>query len=323
MPQDRRGQCSTDTLGARSYVRDLLSSFARNVGYTTAPEMSNKKYWLALYEHAANTAVPHSRGTHSYECLVVGGNYAIACFPGHPLDVQVYIGIYTWLAIRVDDEAGQSPEEFEAFHERFTAGIPQPTILLEGWAQIIRGAFTYWEPIVANFIVCSSLDFHNASVLEARSGFRDLVRTDGGQSFAWYMRSKTGLSDAYAYFTFPKAIYPDISCFLEAVPDLSKYISLANDVLSFYKEDQAGEKDNYIHSRAYYEGKHPQTVLGEVIEEAEKAVWRMRVAIKGREPYEQALNSHVLGYIWFHVISSRYKLSEIGLGETVVNLEVL
>ncbi|KAI2775986.1 terpenoid synthase [Daldinia loculata] len=318
MSQSEQGQHAKDSVGAEPYLRPLISSFISSIGYTTAPVISDGTYWSALHQRAVNTGIPHPEGSHSFKCLK-------ACLPNHPLDVQVYVGIYTWLAIVIDDVACQSSEDFEPFHERFASGKPQPTILLEAWAGIIRSAFDYWDPMAANFIVAASLDFHNACVLEARSELRCLVRTKGGHSLAWYMRSKSGVADAYAYFTFPKAIYPDISCFLEAIPDMSAYFCLANDVLSFYKEEKAKEKGNYINYRAYYEDSDTRTVLGKVIEQTQNAVRRMRVVVKGREPYEQALNNHILGYIAFHTLSDRYMLSEIGLGEDapgVVNGEV-
>ncbi|KAI0844291.1 terpenoid synthase [Daldinia vernicosa] len=325
MSQSTQGQHTADTLAAEPYLGPLISSFISNIGYTTAPVINDGIYWSALHRHAVNTGFPHLEGSHSFKCLKVGGNYAIACFPNHPLQVQVYVGIYTWIAIVIDDVACQSLEDFEHFHERFASGNPQPTILLEAWAGLIRSAFDHWDSMAANFIVAASLDFHNACVLEARSELRRLVRTKGGQSLAWYIRSKTGVADAYAYFTFPKTIYPDISCFLEAIPDLSAYLCLANDVLSFYKEEKAKEKENYVNYRAHYEGNDTRTVLREIIEQTQNAVQRMRVVVKGREPYEQALNDHILGYVAFHILSDRYRLSEIGLGEStpgVANSEV-
>ncbi|KAI1472128.1 terpenoid synthase [Daldinia caldariorum] len=294
-------------------LQSLISSFLENVGYTKAPDISNELYWAALHRRATSTGIPHPKGSHAYKCLIVGGNYGIACLSRHPLDIQVYVGIYTWIAIVVDDVASRSSDDFVAFHERFSSGTPQPTILLECWAALIRSCYDYWDPLVVNFIVASSLDFHNACVLEASSEMRHLVRTEGGQSFPWYVRRKTGLSDAYAYFTFPKAMYPDVSCFLEAIPDLSAYFCLANDVLSFYKEEKAGDRYNYIHYRASYDGKDTRTVLREIIQQMQDAVRRMRVVVDGRQPYEQGLNDHILGYIGYHILSDRYKLAEIGL----------
>ncbi|KAI1473346.1 terpenoid synthase [Daldinia eschscholtzii] len=296
-------------------LHSLISSFLAHVGYTKAPTTTNEVYWTALHRQATDTGIPHPKGSHAYKTLIVAGNYGIVCFPNHPLDVQLYVGIYTWIAIIVDDVAGRSLNDFAAFHERFANGAPQPTILLERWAEIIRSSFHHWDPLVANFIVASSLDFHNACVLEASSGLRRLVRTGGGQNFPWYIRSKNGLADAYAYFTFPKVVYPDVSSFLEAIPDLSAYLCLANDILSFYKEEKAHESHNYIHYRAYYDSKDTQAVLQDIIEQTEDAVRRMRVVVNGRQPYEQALNDYILGYISYHILGDRYRLAEIGLVE--------
>ncbi|KAM0074413.1 hypothetical protein ACKRZS_013736 [Fusarium odoratissimum] len=70
---------------------------------------------------------------------------------------------------------------------------------------------------------------------------------------------KDGGGETCAWFTFPKELCPDISLFLEVVPDISMCIGLTNDALSFYKEEKAGETHNYIHNRAWYENKDPQS----------------------------------------------------------------
>lgn len=120
----------------------------------------------------------------------------------------------------------------ERFHEKFLARKPQPTRLLESWAEILLDAFRYWDPIIANFIVGASLDFTNACVLEGRPELQTIVPTKEGMSFPWFLRQKNGLADAYAYFAFPMSICPDFSCYLEAIPDLSTYLCLANDIMS-------------------------------------------------------------------------------------------
>lgn len=96
----------------------------------------------------------------------------------------------------------------------------------------MRGAFKIWDPIVANFIVTSSLDFVTANVLETREEFQNVTRTRGGESWPWFVRNKDGVADAFAWFTFPEALYPDMSNYLEMIPDLSKYIAGTNDILS-------------------------------------------------------------------------------------------
>ncbi|XXH04291.1 hypothetical protein Hte_010705 [Hypoxylon texense] len=145
-----------------------------------------------------------------------------------------------------------------------------------------------------------------------------MTPTRGGQKWPWYIREKNGDGDTYACLAFPKALYPDVSCFMEVIPDLSMYVCFVNDVLSFYKEEKAGEKHNYIHNVARYERRDARSVLKDTISEVKNGISRMRAVVKGKQPYEQALNDYLVGYIDFHMtgIGDRYLLGEIGLGDT-------
>lgn len=198
--------------------------------------------------HADSTGVPYEEGTHSWLMFKVGYVYPVVsnarrsfnskakntevCFPLHPFEVQLYIGIYSWLGLLLDDQAVEYLEEFSLFHERFCADEKQPIPLLQAWADLMKLTFKYWDPLIANFIVTASLNFLNSNALEARKEFNEIERTKAGRSWAWFLREKDGVGEAYAWFTFPKALCPDISLFLEVVPDLSIWIGLTNDVLS-------------------------------------------------------------------------------------------
>ncbi|KAI1391742.1 terpenoid synthase [Hypoxylon trugodes] len=286
-----------DTQKLESFLRPLIKSFVKDLGYEKPTRIDKEVYWSKLHERAAETGIPHAKGTHSHSCLEVGGLYAIACLPNHPLDVQIYVGIYTWVAIVIDDTASHQLADYERFHERFAAGEHQPTCVLENWAELLRSTFKYWEPIIANFIIASSLDFLNACILESRSEFLSLIPTKGSRNFPWYIRSKTGVGDAYAYFTFPKGLFPDFSSYVEVVPDLSKFFCLANDILSFYKEEVAGEDANYIHRAAQQEGKNVREFLKDVITETLSAFHRICVVFEDRELERQVLNDYILGYV--------------------------
>lgn len=58
------------------------------------------------------------------------------------------------------------------FHERFCADDQQPIPLLQGWADLMKLTFKYWDPLVANFIVTAPLNFLNSNALEARKEFQ-------------------------------------------------------------------------------------------------------------------------------------------------------
>lgn len=154
------------------------------------------------------------------------------CFPKHPLDVQVHIGIYTWFAILIDNLTSKDLPDIERFYEHFANGKPQPTPLLECFAEKLRGMFKYWDPVPASGIVSSSISFVNGCAMEIRFDMENMTPTKGGLKYSWYLRERSGIGEAFSFFVFPKAKYPDISCFIEAIPDLSVYTCLCNDILS-------------------------------------------------------------------------------------------
>jgi hypothetical protein len=259
--------------------------------------------------------------------------------------VRVYTGIFTWLSVLVDDGADKDPGQWQQFIPRFHNGQRQHSALAREWARQLRLSYRYFSPVAANFIVTSALNFVTATVLEGSTVPR-VTRTAGGENWPYYLRDKNGLAEAYALFTFPKALCPDISCYIEAIPDMSKYMVFTNDVFSyvfspsevielprldhlanerlvtsFYKEERAGEMDNYIHNRASYKGTSAFEVLKQVIDEDVDAHHRIRLVLEGKEPYAQAWQCHAMGYVTMYKTAARYKLSEMDLGETLPDLD--
>ncbi|KAK8064142.1 hypothetical protein PG996_008794 [Apiospora saccharicola] len=194
------------------------------------------------------------------------------------------------------------------------------------WADLLRLTYKHWDATPANFIVTASLNFLNSNLLQTGAAFRGIAAAaaangsngnsnNSGRSWARYVREKDGGGDAVAYFTFPKSMYPNQEEYLECIPNLARYINLANDVLSFYKEEKAGEDDNFISQMAMYENKDKIAIVEDLIADVAQAVERIRATIQGKEPYASAVEDHILGYVAFHKLSPRYRLSEVGLGE--------
>ncbi|ROV95983.1 hypothetical protein VMCG_07951 [Cytospora schulzeri] len=297
-------------LGPR--LRPIITSFFADIGYDTPPKVKNDALWEAMLLRARETGVSLA-SIQSQTCFEVGFTYAAICYPDHPLVAQVYTGIHTWLGTQIDD--AELKDEVEKFPERFFAGERQPNLVLQGYADILRSTHVTWDVVTANFIVLSSLEFINCNVLEDRAEFQTMTPTGGGRRWPHYFRDREGVPEAYSYSTFPKEKYPEISMFLEAIPDMGRVLNLANDVLSFYKEERAGVKKNYIHLKANYESRDVVAVLESAAKECIEAAKRIEVVLDGREPYKQAWLSHLHGYIHMHRITNRYKLYEIGLAE--------
>lgn len=153
-------------------------------------------------------------------------------YPGHPPEVQLHIGIFTWLGFLIDDTNKRIASDLAHFQARFYTGQPQPSLLLDHFAQTLRNTYRHYDPVVANTIVLSALAFVNSNALESRREFQELVPSQAAASWPYYFRDKEGLPDTYSGFIFPKALYPDIGSFLQATPDMGRFINLTNDILS-------------------------------------------------------------------------------------------
>lgn len=154
------------------------------------------------------------------------------CYYGHPIEVQAYVGIYTWLAVLIDDGIGELRGEVEGYQRRFYAGEEQPTPLLRATASVMKETWDHWDPILANLIVTSTMDCVTSNLLDTRQEFQNMPITKEGTSFPYFFRNMSGITTAYACFSYPKTIYPDIGLFLEALPDMALYVNIVNDVLS-------------------------------------------------------------------------------------------
>lgn len=150
------------------------------------------------------------------------------------MDLRIYIGIFTWLVALIDDEAVKDPGEWSHFVRRFHAREPQSSPLARALDVYLRRVDTWYEPLVANFIVLSSLNFVNATTL-AGAVFSSPAwsPTVGAVRWPYFLRDKDGISEVYSFMTFPRAHDPKVACYVEAVPDMVLYINFVNDIMSW------------------------------------------------------------------------------------------
>ncbi|KAJ0366607.1 hypothetical protein COL154_003839 [Colletotrichum chrysophilum] len=230
---------------------------------------------------------------------------------------------------------GAMVEEAMAFQKRFFSGQRQKHNLLEGLATLLREAYDHWDPVLANMLQLSALKFLTCNLLERHEGFLSFEVTRAGEKFPDFLRDMSGINVAYAVFCYPKAMYPDVSQWIEAIPDMARIIDIANDVFSwvllehviysnhwltqalcsFYKEELSGDTRNYIHNRALTTGRPLLQIVEETKEETMSCARRVATILKGRGTYEASWNECVAGYIAMHTTNARYRFAEMGLGE--------
>ena len=85
---------------------------------------------------------------------------------------------------------------------------------------------------------------------------------------------------------------------------------IPSDILSFYKEELAGEKISYIRDRASLTGKTVSQALQEVIDETVTASERVCLILEEGDAWD-AWDAFVMGYNLFHMMNPCYRLEEI------------
>ena len=89
---------------------------------------------------------------------------------------------------------------------------------------------------------------------------------------------------------------------------------IVNDILSFYKEELAGETVNYVHLlRAVRRKESGIEVVRDLIEEVVGLSEEISALLVGEA--KEMWECWKVGYIAFHLCDSRYKLSELCLIE--------
>ena len=107
------------------------------------------------------------------------------------------------------------------------------------------------------------------------------------------------------------------SCNVCPIPCLLTILPFISHSLSFYKEELVGETKNYIHNRAGVTNKDVDTVVLDVIDEIVRIVNTVRDILQGEK--EKAIwETWLKSYNAFHFMTSRYKLTELLDGESVL-----
>ncbi|KAL4733616.1 isoprenoid synthase domain-containing protein [Aspergillus similis] len=181
----------------------------------------------------------------------------------------------------------------------------------------------FYGPFASDMIRKAIVEFISASVLETEYAGR-ITLSPTAPDFPYYFRQKTGLPEAYAFFAFPEALFPEsvfMPVYLPVIPDLMRYVSLANDLLSYYKESVVGrERFNYTLNHARTNNLTPLALLRETVSSLNACVANVRAALANRDSadctdLQDAATKLFSGYAVYHYSSARYRLSELGIPE--------
>ncbi|KAJ7119777.1 isoprenoid synthase domain-containing protein, partial [Mycena epipterygia] len=172
--------------------------------------------------------------------------------------------------------------------------------------------YAHWDPVCVDFMVTSAMEFISSTALEGREDIIHMSLSPSAKGLPKYVRGKTGMTAGFACAAFTRAAHPDITTYIQALPEMDEYLGVINDILSFYKEDHDGETMNYVSLHAKMSGKHAEHVLVGLVEEAGVLHRRILTILKGNPDALAEWVAFLNGGIAWHLSLSRYKLSELG-----------
>ncbi|GJE96500.1 hypothetical protein PsYK624_126970 [Phanerochaete sordida] len=227
---------------------------------------------------------------------------------GHTaLESQQIIALYTICVICIDDDEVDA-EALSQFAVRLQAGQKQLHPLLDRYAEVLARLPEYFCAYTATAMFTDSINFVNNTLFEQK--LERMHLHPAAAQYPQYKRAGNGLGSVYVGFIWDKFAFPDVSTFIQALPDALTVTFDANDVLSFYKEELSGDTKNFVHDSARVTNKDTHSLVRELVDRIVTGVHTVRAILEGgkeREAWEHWLT----GYVSWHILAPRYRLASL------------
>ncbi|EDR03562.1 uncharacterized protein LACBIDRAFT_331339 [Laccaria bicolor S238N-H82] len=273
---------------------------------------------------------PYNHEFHNACCQVARSKgYAMETYPGarslHPFmpggvvmattayahldnkSTQIFIALYTAFLIYLDDVFQHDIELVYCFNERFILCQPQDDPVLDGFASLLREFPQHFGRVVSNIMTTSTLNLVTALLLEHET--QNMKSSLDAHNYPTFSRVMSGASETYALFAFPPQI--PMPFYIQALPEDMMFINNVNDVLSFYKEDSAGETVNRVSNLARCHGVSKMEVIHRLSQDAATCHSQVLRILSPHRDAHTAYANFSQGYIGFHASLARYRLNEL------------
>ena len=123
----------------------------------------------------------------------------------------------------VDDKAArEDPTPFSVFQQRYLAFEKQLDPVMDRFANHLRDMWKHYSAFSANAIVSAAFEFVNGCYLARLT--KGMTIDPNASRYPYFLRSKTGMAHAYAFFIFPSAQHPNITSYIQAAPSVAHFI---------------------------------------------------------------------------------------------------
>lgn len=293
-------------------IKDFLLDMSFNCN--TRPRPRNQDLEAMVLDKFADLGLSHHDLQSSAYLHKPACRYAELCTADQPLDFKVFVAVYTWSLMAIDDLFLNSPE-IQTFALNFGTGEPQGHRMLDCLAHLLKFETpNFFGPCVTNLIITSTLDGINGHIIESRFS-HGFPRPMSG--FSAWMRAKSGFADAYGCFIFSERGFPEIEWlgrYIQGLPNIRDVICYINDILSFYKERVLRREISLISNLAEENGCDVIVSLKDFCARTVAMTYDVRRGYGGEGgALLKAFDSYIDGYIKWHLDTNRYRLDEIGL----------
>lgn len=140
---------------------------------------------------------------------------ATITYPHIPPSAQLYVSLYTVIAIAIDDFAC-SIEALNAFSDRMRTGSPQLHPLLDRLVEVLDDTANHFPAIAAREIVRCTMAFVDSNAMECEAPTEPL--RPGMFAYVLAKRQANGIGRAYANFVWDKTNFPNYFTYMQAAP---------------------------------------------------------------------------------------------------------
>ncbi|KAI0670956.1 terpenoid synthase [Trametes maxima] len=293
----------------RAVLQDTISEFLRRCDYTPTKTTHNNDLRCWLTEQVASWSVAVSPKFLN-KTIDAGCTYVESVFGHVPVENRRYIALYTACMLYADDLGEDDPGAVLDFTRRFVRREHQPNAVFECLAGLLRSTYDVWPQFGADSIVTGTLDALAANHIEC------VMRTVPVKPFAerypYYLRQRAGIGAPFTHFMFANDWRQTPESYIQIVPEIDHWSLGANDILSFYKEELAGEMHNYVHIRSAADQTSPEAVLRKLVEEVSDTARRVDMIVADDPELANIWTPYKKAYIEFHLRTPRYRLTELG-----------
>ncbi|KAK0220434.1 isoprenoid synthase domain-containing protein [Armillaria fumosa] len=290
-------------------ARDILKLFMDHFDTKDLPSVSDPVFHALALKEAERREYPIEE-LKPYFVLGVKSTVSAYHYLGD-MSVKMYATFFHMFMLYLDDLYPRDvnvQEGVNDFTKRFTSSERQPTEILNYFAEFLAETYRIFGKVTADLVVNTALKFLNGLILEVESKNEP---THQVEEYALYLRQLSGFGEDAAIFVFPREL--PYNSYIQALPCIRDFINFGNDVLSFYKEECAGETHNLISLLAKARGEPKTVTLRYLAEQCIKAYDRGLYMLAQHEEARKAFEDFGRGYLGYHMGTDRYLLSELNL----------